>query len=671
MTTRRVTSVIESLGVYLPPRQVGTREILDGCAHHVRIPLERLTGIRSRHRAGETEFSIDLAAHAIADCLQCSHARAEDFDLLICANISRYDGPRRVSYEPSTAVKLRKKFGFTRAVVMDLSNACAGVWTAVYMVDALIRSGAIQRGMVVSGEYISYLTDTAQKEIVDYLDPQVASLTLGDSGVAVSLQASHRPDVGFQDLELFTLGKYSKFCIAKPSDQPHGGAAMYTDAVNVTASVVQYAAEHADELLQRNQRGLERIHHIIPHQTSRLTMQEAVKEFSNRYAIDLRQRLINNLAERGNTATTSHMVALWDSIRGGRVVNDDEILFLISGSGQTTGTALYKCDDLPDRLRAAGQPPSANGAERQEPAIGETLKVPLCVKAIGVAEPNSAHEPDTLEMLTAASTKCLQQAALSSNQVELLLSVGVYRSEFITEPAIAALLAGELQMNHDRLRGNEPKTLAFDILNGPLGFLNACYVATEMAAAGCLEHALVVASEVENNRGPAPHDLLGLREIGTATILGEAEDGQTGFQAFGFYYFHEYQQDHVVSVLWNPQGRPYLDISRQSNLWQTYLHCIEQGVSQFLREQHLSRDEIQLLLPPQISTGFVWKLAERLGFSEDAVVNVAVDGMDLATSSTPVSLQAVWEQQRARPGDLGLIVNVGSGVQVACALYQF
>ncbi len=289
--TRTLKSVIESLGVYLPPKQMGTREVLDGCVNHVRVPLERLTGIRSRHRAGETEFSIHLAAHAVENCLRQSHTRADEFDILICANISRYDGPRRVSYEPSTAVSLKRQFGLTRAIAMDFSNACAGVWTAIYVVDALIRSGAIRRGMVVSGEYISYLTDTAQKEIVDYLDPQLASLTLGDAGIAVALEASPRPEVGFHDIELYTLSKYSQFCIAKPSNQPHGGAAMYTDAVKVTAAVVPHAAEHADQVLHRNHRTLDRIAHIIPHQTSRLTMQEALKEISSRYTVDLSHAL--------------------------------------------------------------------------------------------------------------------------------------------------------------------------------------------------------------------------------------------------------------------------------------------------------------------------------------------------------------------------------------------
>ena len=62
-------TVIEGLGVYLPPRVVSTAEVVGGCLSKLEFPLERMTGIRSRRMAGETEFAIDLAEKAVADCL--------------------------------------------------------------------------------------------------------------------------------------------------------------------------------------------------------------------------------------------------------------------------------------------------------------------------------------------------------------------------------------------------------------------------------------------------------------------------------------------------------------------------------------------------------------------------------------------------------------------------
>lgn len=662
-------SFIESLGVYLPPKEVTTAEVLAGCVYPLRIPLERLTGIKVRRCAGDTEFSIDLAAKAVQDCLQRSHAAADEIDLLVCANISRFDGPRCVSYEPSTSIKLRKQFGFRHAIALDISNACAGMWTAIYIVDAMIRAGSIRRGMVVSGEYISYLTDTAQQEIAAQVDPQLASLTLGDAGVAVILEASPRPDVGFHDIELYTLSKYSRFCIAKPTEQDHGGAAMHTDAIKVTAAVVPHAATHAEFVLGRNGRPLTDVDHIIPHQTSKLTMEGAIDEMKRRFNHDFSPRLVNNLEQRGNTATTSHLLALRDSILQQKIRSGDDILFSISGSGQTTGTALYTCDDLPERLRSNTVAPGGNG---HRPANwGETLPVPMCLESIGTVTPGAADSAETLPMIYAAARQCLKSSRFAKKQVGLLLFASVYRTDFVTEPAIAALLAGDLEMN-DLCHPDAPhKTLALDIFNGPIGFLNSCHLIAELARAGSVQQAMVVTAEVENNSTVAPHHLLGVCEMGAAAMLHESDDGETGFQAFAFDYFPEYEEAWQVNGTWNELGRPYLIASRAPRWQDIYLDCIAQSVPRFLEQQKVRQEDIRVLLPPQISPSFVQTTARRLQWDDARVVDATSPRGDLSSCSTPVAMRATRDREMVKSGDLGLIVNVGAGVQVACALYRF
>src|SRR4051812_13503355 len=58
-------TLIESLGVYLPPRSVTTKEVIRGCKRMILFPLEKMTGIHSRRMAGDGEYSIDLARKAV------------------------------------------------------------------------------------------------------------------------------------------------------------------------------------------------------------------------------------------------------------------------------------------------------------------------------------------------------------------------------------------------------------------------------------------------------------------------------------------------------------------------------------------------------------------------------------------------------------------------------
>ena len=141
--------LIESLGVYLPPRVVSTDEVLGGCQVTLRFPLEQVTGIQYRHVAGEQEFSVDLARHAILDCLSRSRHTPEDIDLVVSCDTSHSTGFLEHSAEPSTALKLRHDFGFVNAQAFDVTNACAGVFTALLPISAALT------GVLVLGERLS------------------------------------------------------------------------------------------------------------------------------------------------------------------------------------------------------------------------------------------------------------------------------------------------------------------------------------------------------------------------------------------------------------------------------------------------------------------------------------------------------------------------------------
>lgn len=673
--SRTTKSYVESIGVYLPPNEVSTADIMAGCARPVRLPLERLTGIQSRHRAGENEFSMDLAVKAVKDCLNESSLKADDIDLLICANISRYDAPATVTYEPSTSVSLKDRFQFRNAMAWDLSNACAGMWTAAYVADAMIRAGSVKNVMIVSGEYITYLTDTAQREVVDAMDPQIASLTLGDAGLAVIMGPSPSNAVGFHDLNVFTLSQFSRFCVAKPAETPEGGAAMHTDTLKITSAVVPYFSAVADDMLTRNGWEMDEIQHVIPHQTSRLTMRSALDEIGQAYGVDLPSRLIDNLARRGNTASTAQFLAFRDSMASGRINNGENVLFMISGSGQTLGTALYTCDQLPDRLNAStnGKATVCSDAAPSDdgPSIGMTLPVPMCVDSIGIARPSESEVADTLSLLKQATEQSLDRSPITKSDLQLLISTGVYRTEFVTEPAIAALLAGDLEFTTGDEPSDTPAPLAFDLLNGSVGFLAACQIAGELARVDQLENALVVASEIENNHEILPDQLLGIDPMASAAILKPSDDGETGFQAFWFEDHTEHMELQRTAANWNEEGRVFLDIQKCEQRDQIYLKCLVQSVRAFLNEQQLSVSEIAWWLPPQVSKAFIAESSQTLGWDLRQTIDACDNDLNLATSSEVAALRKALDDERVQPGDLGLIANVGSGAQVACAIYQF
>ncbi|GHO45002.1 hypothetical protein KSX_31650 [Ktedonospora formicarum] len=667
-------TIIESLGTYLPPKIVTSDELIAGCAKPIRFPFARLTGIKSRRMAGETEFSIDIARQAVADCLAKSKYNPEDIDMIVSGSISRCDGPDfHFTFEPSTAVRLKRIFGLTNAIAFDIDNACTGLFTAINIVDSFIKAGLIRRGLAVSGEYISHLAVTAQKELEGFMDSRLPCLTVGDGGAAVILERSPNQEVGFHEFEMFSLGHYSRDCIGKITDREHGGAIMYTDAVNVSAVNMKYAVAHAANVIARSGWPNDAFQHIIIHQTSNTTIRDAAREINKYFGKEVctQENVINNIAERGNTATTTHMIAIADHIRSNRIQTGDNAVLGITGSGATIGAALYTFDDLPDRIRRveAGEKIEKVPAEPRHtvPLLPPTRRIR--VESIGTLAPDAPVKKEALELVNAAATNCLAESSYERGDIDLMIHAGVYRDEFLSEPALAALSQGDLKINDAIETPADKKTFVFDLFNSSIGFLNACYTAIGMIKAQKVSNALIMASEIENNSEHEPDNLLGIEETGSALILDESPDGKTGFGNFVFKYFTDYVESVDTHTAFR-NGKMVLDINRDPRQQEYYLACIQETVLELLQREQLDLERIKVILPPQISSGFITDLGQVLNVSDDRLVNVHAE-RDLFTSSLPYALQQVRQQQLARPGDIGLIISVGAGIQIGCATYYF
>ncbi|MDA1082121.1 MAG: hypothetical protein O2973_10670 [Gemmatimonadetes bacterium] len=677
-------SLMESVGVYLPPESVSMDEIVKGCTHKVLLPLKRLTGIESVRIAGETEFSHELGLKAVHDCLAMSKYGPGDIDLIMCCNISYSDGPDEYTMEPGRAVRLRDEVGMHGALAFDITNACAGMFTGVYLADALIRAGEIRRALVVSGEHITHLMRTAQQEISGLADPRLACLTLGDAGAAVLLDGTDDPDAGLHGIELYTLGRHSELCTAKVTDQPHGGVIMKTDMIALANIALTAYLQHSAYLaLRLGWRG-DSVDHIIPHQTSKATLDggsRKVKDTASQLGAEFRDKVINNVTERGNTATTSHFVALKDCIRNGKIKSGEGVIFGILASGVTVGTAVYRLDDLPERCLAAMDTPRPPPPAAERPAFGKAFTshhaAPrVRLESLGAVAGDRAGDLDTMDALVEASEACLDGSTHERGDIGLLLSTGVYRTDFLSEPALAALLAGRIAVNDAPKSPLETKTLAFDIVNSGLGFLNACYIGSALIRNRPALRAMIATSEVENNAQVAPECPRGIRETASAAILDLAERDGTGFGAFTFQSFPRekdalrvYGTARRLKV--EDRFRARLFVERQPDLEDRIVKCVTVTVNEILEAEGLSRDDIKVVLPPQISSDMVARLGEAMGFESEKLVDACAGDLDLFTSSIPYGMAHIRDHGMASPGDLGLIVCVAAGIDVGCALYHF
>lgn len=322
---------IESVGVKLPAGKLTTRELMSRTRHRTRIQLERLTGIHERYVVGPGENSLTLAAGAARDCLAHSGHQPQDIEMLISTSITRSTGRSWQSFEPPLSLHIKQAIGATQAVNFDLSNACAGMLTGVFLLQDLISRGEISCGMVVSGEYISHLSWNAAQQIRSLFSKQLASLTLGDAGAAVIVDRAPPGEPGIDVIGFTTLAEHSRLCLAFPS-RVGPGAQMYTRSRELQKVAIQDMAPLVAEVIGEAGLGLDDIDFLIPHQTSARAIRQGAQEFARRLGARPKH-IVVNLEEYGNTSSTTLFVALHKYLEERRMRPGDKVMLLALASG--------------------------------------------------------------------------------------------------------------------------------------------------------------------------------------------------------------------------------------------------------------------------------------------------------------------------------------------------
>ncbi|HZD01422.1 MAG TPA: 3-oxoacyl-[acyl-carrier-protein] synthase III C-terminal domain-containing protein [Actinomycetes bacterium] len=335
---------LESVGRRLPAARLTTDELMASTRHRTKIDLERLTGIHERRVSDGRENSLTLAASAAADCLSRSRHRPEDLEVVVSCSITKYRDDLVQWLEPPMSVAVAQSIGATNAVTFDVANACAGMLTGVFVLANQIRRGEISCGMAVSGEYISQLGVNAAAHVRSILSRELASLTLGDAGAAVIVERAPAGKPGIDVAGFTTVSQHSRLCRAYPARRDRG-ARMFTRA----RTIHQVAIADMPFLLREalDAAGLEMgdIDYVIPHQTSARAIRKGMGEICDALGDTPRNPAVVTVDRYGNTASTTHFVALVEELQAGRLHAGDRVALVALASGLEIGFVLFTVDE--------------------------------------------------------------------------------------------------------------------------------------------------------------------------------------------------------------------------------------------------------------------------------------------------------------------------------------
>jgi 3-oxoacyl-[acyl-carrier-protein] synthase-3 len=316
---------VAGTGSCLPPRRLSNQDLVDQLARDgVETSdawiVER-TGIRFRHFADPGVTSSELGAQAALRALEAAGCAASDVDLIICATST----PDMVF--PSTACLIQRQLGIRGGAAFDVQAVCSGFIYALSVADAMIRTGAARKALIIGAEIFS--------RILDFKDRGTCVL-FGDGAGAVLLEASEQP--GIVTSCLHADGSYADIlctAAALSGGQVTGDPFLRMQGPAVFKQAVMALDDTTREVLDKAGRDISQVDWLILHQANIRIMQTAARKLQMAM-----ERVLVTVDQHGNTSAASIPLALDHAIRHGMVSRGQTLLLEGMGGGFTWGGVL-------------------------------------------------------------------------------------------------------------------------------------------------------------------------------------------------------------------------------------------------------------------------------------------------------------------------------------------
>jgi 3-oxoacyl-[acyl-carrier-protein] synthase III len=304
---------IAAVAASLPERVVENDEL----ARPLGVDAEWIasrTGIHRRRRvAGES--LVDLAAGAGSQALASAEVDPIELDLVLVATFT----PDQL--QPHAAPLVASRVGADSAGAIDIGAACTGFLSALSLAAAQLESGRARAVLVVGAEVLSRVTD--------YDDRRTAGL-FGDGAGAAVLTPGGPGLIG--PIALRSDGGRGELIQADNEERlvRMDGRATFRAAVAAMSDTTQQVVSDAGL-------SLDEIDLFVYHQANSRII-SAVGE-----RLDLpADRVIDCLAEYGNTSAASIPIALSEAASTGLLRKGSRVLLSAFGAGLTWGAGIIE-----------------------------------------------------------------------------------------------------------------------------------------------------------------------------------------------------------------------------------------------------------------------------------------------------------------------------------------
>jgi 3-oxoacyl-[acyl-carrier-protein] synthase-3 len=328
---------IKAISYYLPERLVTNEELVKEFPEWSVDKVAQKVGVDARHLASPSETAGDMAEKAARKLFEEYGIDPIEIDfLMLCTQSPDY-------FLPSTACVLQDRLGIpTSTGAFDYNLGCSGCIYGMAMAKGLIAAGIAKNVLVLTAEtYNKYLhpSDKSNRSI------------FGDGAAACLVSTEGFAEIG--EFSLGTDGSGANNLIVKTgaarqkeaTDQyveDDEGHVCYDDYLYMNGSAIFNFTLDAvpvmmKDILEKNHMEKDDVDYYVFHQANKFMLSTIRK-----VCVLPKDKFYINLAQTGNTVSSTVLIGLKDCIENGVIKAGDKVMVTGFGVGLSWGGTILK-----------------------------------------------------------------------------------------------------------------------------------------------------------------------------------------------------------------------------------------------------------------------------------------------------------------------------------------
>lgn len=304
------------------PRKIVTNDMLSEFLDTSDEWIRTRTGVVSRHVISDEKLE-DMAIEASLKALDDAGIKAEELDFIICSNVvNEY-------VTPQLSCIIQGGIGATCPCI-DINCACAGFIYALDIAESFHLSGRVRNVLVVSAEEPTRMSDWSDRRTCVLFGDGAGAAVLapGDNIRSIKLSASSATDKLWQ----YRLLQPTPYITKEEKDVP-----LQMKGQDVFKFAVKAAGKDISRVLEETGIRLDEVGHFLLHQAN-IRIVNAIQE----YLGEPEEKFPVNIADHGNSSSSSCPILLDECNRNGVLKRGDIIVMSAFGAGFVSGAVLLE-----------------------------------------------------------------------------------------------------------------------------------------------------------------------------------------------------------------------------------------------------------------------------------------------------------------------------------------